>query len=83
MDSSTHMHGLAVDLKEGLPLAWDLSLENSVNSYFFDWPYLTQFLTSLAWDLSLENSVNSYFFDWPYLTQFLTSSYSIDHLLHL
>ena len=46
MDSSTHMHGLAVDLKEGLPLAWDLSLENSVNSYFFDWPYLTQFLTS-------------------------------------
>ena len=27
--SSTHMHGLAVYVKEGLPLAWDLSLENS------------------------------------------------------
>ena len=28
-DSSTHMHGLAVYVKEGLPFAWDLSLENS------------------------------------------------------
>ena len=27
-DSITHMHGLAV-LEEGLPFAWDLSLENS------------------------------------------------------
>ena len=25
-DSSTHMHGLAVYVKEGLPFAWDLSL---------------------------------------------------------
>ena len=25
--SSTHMHGLAVYVKEGLPFAWDLSLE--------------------------------------------------------
>ena len=31
--STTHMHGLAVYVKEGLPFAWDLSLENSVNSY--------------------------------------------------
>ena len=28
-DSSTHMHGLAVYVKEGLPFARDLSLENS------------------------------------------------------
>ena len=28
-DSSTHMHGLALYIKEGLPFAWDLSLENS------------------------------------------------------
>ena len=27
------MHGLAVCVKEGLPFAWDLSLENSVDSY--------------------------------------------------
>ena len=32
-DYSTHMHGLAVYVKEGLPLAWDLSPENSADSY--------------------------------------------------
>ena len=32
-DSSTHMHDLAVYVKEGLPFAWDLSLENSADSY--------------------------------------------------
>ena len=32
-DSSTHMHGLPVYVKEGLPFAWDLSLENSADSY--------------------------------------------------
>ena len=47
-DSSTHMHGLAVYVKEGLPLAWDLSLENSAGSY-------------LCFRLALLHSV-SYFF---------------------
>ena len=28
-DSTTHIRGLAVYVKEGLPFAWDLSLENS------------------------------------------------------
>ena len=32
-DSSAHMHGLAVYVKEGLPFAWDLSLKNSADSY--------------------------------------------------
>ena len=32
-DSVTHMHGLAVYLKEGLSFAQDLSLENSADSY--------------------------------------------------
>ena len=32
--SITHIHGLAVYVKEGLPFAWDLSLENSVDSYW-------------------------------------------------
>ena len=32
-DSVTHMHGLAVYVKEGLPLARDVSLENSADSY--------------------------------------------------
>ena len=32
-DSFTHMDGLAVYVKDGLPFARDLSLENSVDSY--------------------------------------------------
>ena len=36
-DSITHMHGLAVYVKEGLPFAWDLSLENSADSYLCFW----------------------------------------------
>ena len=32
-DSSTHMHGLTVYVKEGLPFVRDLSLENSADSY--------------------------------------------------
>ena len=32
-DSITHMYGLAVYVKEGLPFALDLSLENSGDSY--------------------------------------------------
>ena len=32
-DSGTHMHGLSVFVKEGLPFARDLSLENSADSY--------------------------------------------------
>ena len=31
--SSTHMHGLAVYVKEGLPFARDLSAESSADSY--------------------------------------------------
>ena len=34
-DSSTHMHGLAVYVKEWLPSAWDLSLEKSADSYLW------------------------------------------------
>ena len=33
-DSSTHIHGVAFYVKEGLPLARDLSLENSADSYW-------------------------------------------------
>ena len=29
------MHGLAVYVKEGLPFAWDLSLESSGDPYLF------------------------------------------------
>ena len=32
-DSVTHVHGVAVYVKQGLPFAWGLSLENSTDSY--------------------------------------------------
>ena len=35
-DSSTHMYGLTIYMKEGLPFAWDSSLENSADSYVFN-----------------------------------------------
>ena len=48
-DSSTHMHGLAVYVKEDLPFARDLSLENSADSYF-------------CFRLALLHSVSYFFF---------------------
>ena len=48
-DSSTHMHGLAVYVKEGLPFVRDLSLENSVDSY-------------LCFRLAILHSVSYFFF---------------------
>ena len=48
-DSSAHMHGLAVYVKEGLPFARDLSLENSASSY-------------LCFGLALLQSVSCFFF---------------------
>ena len=47
--SSTHMHGLAVYVKEGLPFARGLSLENSSDSY-------------LCFQLALLHSVSYFFF---------------------
>ena len=46
-DSSTHMHGLTVYVKEGLPFAQDLAQGNSrILTYVFDWLYFTKCLTS-------------------------------------
>ena len=48
-DSITHMHGLAVYVKEGLPFARDLSLEKSTDGY-------------LCFRLALLHSVSYFFF---------------------
>ena len=48
-DSSTHIHGLAVYVKEGLPFARDLSLGNSADCY-------------LCFRLALLHSVSYFFF---------------------
>ena len=48
-DSSTHMHGLADDVKEGLPFGWHFSLENSADS-------------DLCFRLTLLHSASCFFF---------------------
>ena len=48
-DAITHIHALAVYVKEGLPFVWDLPLENSVDSY-------------LCFRLALFHSVSYFFF---------------------
>ena len=54
-DSSTHIHGLAVYVKEGLSFAWDSSLENSGDSYLHSWPVL---LHSFSFSLSSLNHLS-------------------------
>ena len=50
-DSSTYMHSRVVYVKEELPFAWDLSLENSADSY-------------LCFRLALLHSVCYFFFSY-------------------
>ena len=48
-DSGTHMHGLAVYVKEGLPFTWNLSLENSADSYLcFQLAFCLTFFSSIV-----------------------------------
>ena len=74
-DSITHMHGLAVYVKEGLPFARDLSLENSANSY-------------LCFRIALLHSVSYFFFLYlspsaSLCTVFGSISSNIDELLSI
>ena len=69
-DSITHIHGLAVYVKEGLPFARDVSLENSADSY-------------LCFQLALLHLVSSFFFlyrspSWSLCTVFDSISSKID-----
>ena len=45
-DPTIHMHSLAVYVKEGLPFAWEKTLQ--ILTYVFDWLYLIQCLTSFS-----------------------------------
>ena len=58
-DYITHMHGLAVHIKEGLLFAWDLSLENSMDCYWCFWLALLDSLSCLSIDHRLCDSVSS------------------------
>ena len=64
-DSSTHMHGLAVYVKEGLPFAQDLSLEKSAVSYLCFWPALLDSVSYLFFPLLIPFFVFVYSF-WFY-----------------
>ena len=72
-DSSTHMYGLTVYVKEGLPFAQNLPLENSADSY-------------LCFRLALLQSVSYFFFLYQSLspslcTVFDSVSSNIDEVL--
>ena len=74
-DSVTHMHGLAVYVREGLPFAQDLSLENYVDSY-------------LCFRLSLLHSVSYFFFLYQSLSSSLCTVFhsilsNIDEILSI
>ena len=64
-DSSTHMHGFAVYVKEGLPFVRSLSLENSADSY-------------LCFRLALPHSVSYFFFLNPSPSSWLCTVF--DHI---
>ena len=69
------MHGLAVYVKEGLPFAQDLSLENSANSYLY-------------FQLTLLHSVSYFFFLYQspslsFCTVFDSVSFNIDEVLSI
>ena len=74
-DSSTHMHGLAVYVKEGLPFARDLSLENSSHSYLCFRPAL---LHSVSYFFFLYRSPSS-----ALCTVFDSVSSNIDEILSI
>ena len=74
-DSSTHMYGLAIYVKEGRPFAQDLSLENSADSY-------------LCFRLALLHSVSYFFFLYrsplsALCTVFYSVSSNIDEVLSI
>ena len=74
-DSSTHMHGLAVYVKEGLPFARDLSLENSADSYLC---FLLALLHSVSYFSFLYQSPSS-----SLCTVFDSVSSNIDEVLSI
>ena len=70
-DSSIHVHGLAVYVKEGLPFALDLSLEKSTDFYFCLWLALLHWVSYV------------FFFYWSPSSYLCMVSYSIYYLILL
>ena len=84
-DSGTHMYGLAVYVKEGLPFTQDLSLENSAGSYLC---FRLAFLHSVSYFFFLYRSPSLFLcivFDSissninPFVNVFVFGDFSIHH----
>ena len=54
-DSSTHLHGLTVQVKEELSFTWDVSLENSADSYLYFWQAIFHSVSYLGTSFSSIN----------------------------
>ena len=74
-DSSTHMDDLTIYGKEGLPFAWDLSLENFADPYFC---YRLALLHSVSYFFFLSRSPSS-----SLCTVFDSISSGIDEVLSI
>ena len=90
-DSSTHMHGLAVYLKKGLPFARDLSLENSADSYlcfrlallhlvsYFFFVYRSPSLALCTVLYSISSNIDEVLLINPSATVFVFGDFNIHH----
>ena len=61
------MHGLTVYVKEGLPFAWNLSLENSADTW-------------LCFQLALLHSVSYFFLLYQSVSSSLCTGFDLFHL---
>ena len=72
--SSTHMHGLAVYVKEGVFFAWDLSLENSADPYLcfgLALLHLVSYLFFLYWSPSSLSLCRVFYSIWSNIDEVL------------
>ena len=77
-DSITQMHHLAVYVKEGLPFAWDLYLENSADSYSF---FLDQSPSSslcMVFD-SISSNIDDILLINPSANMFVSGDFNVHH----
>ena len=83
-DSSTRMHGLSVYVKEGLPFAHNLSLENSADSYLCFWKALLFLYQSPSLSLctvfqSISSSIDEVFSINPSANVFVFRDFNVHH----
>ena len=90
-DSNTYMHGLAVYMKEGLPFARALSLENSADSYFcfrLDLLHSVSYLFFFCWSPSsslcmvfdsISSNIDEVLSINPYTNVFIFRDFNLHH----